>query len=512
MKRSILALFILIFLVGCSPAAPTRIAAEPAQSNQAPAVEAPRPVATRVVEGLPTRPYPEPNIFQDYGTNPEEDTAWDNLSTFGLDVDTASYAVARRQIMDGNLPPYSAVRVEEFVNYFQQDYPTPSGMAFGIYADGAPSPFYPRDEYLLRFGIQGQRASEFDRKPLNLVFVIDVSGSMNLENRLGLVKRSLELLVKRLDRYDTVGIVVYGSQARVVLEPTSGAEQRRIFNAINTLRSEGSTNAEDGLRLGFRMARTIYNSDASNRVILCSDGVANQGNVTVEGILASVGRDRLADIPLNTYGFGMGNYNDVLLEQLADQANGSYAYVDTLDEAQKLFVERLTTSLNTIARDAKVQVDFNLNVVESYRLLGYENRAIADQDFRNDAVDAGELGPGHSVTALYIVKLLPEAQGRVATVQLRWQDPDTNEVKEINGNCNTWDLASRFEDGSPRYQLDVLVAYYAGLLRQESWSSGATWNELVSSSRRISRVLTGDPDVREFADLVSRASQLAAWE
>ncbi len=517
LTRSLFALFILIFLFGCAPAAaPTRIAAEPAQPDQYSApVEAQNPAATYAPpssEEQPDQPYSEPNYFQDYGTNPEEDATWDNLSTFGLDVDTASYTVARRQVMDGNLPPYDAVRVEEFINYFQQDYPTPAGMAFGIYADGALSPFYPGDEYLLRFGIQGYREFETDRKPLNLVFVIDVSGSMDLENRLGLVKRSLELLVKRLNRYDTVGIVAYGSIARVVLQPTPASDQRQILNAINKLRTGGSTNAEAGLRIGFRMARANYDPGAANRVILCSDGVANTGSVTAESILGKVDRDRRGEIPLNSYGFGMGNFNDVLMEQLADQADGSYAYVDTLDEAQKLFVEQLTTGMVTIARDAKVQVDFNPNVVASYRLLGYENRAIADQDFRDDSVDAGELGPGHSATALYIVKLVPQAEGRIATVQLRWQDPDSREVKEINGNFNTWDLAERFDDGSPRFQLDVLVAYYAGLLRQEAWSSGATWDDLVSACRRVARLLPDDADAREFADLVQRASRLAAWE
>ncbi len=514
LTRSLFALFVLIFLFGCAPAAaPTRIAAEPAQ----PAEPARRPAATYAPPApayaeQPSNPYPQPNYFQDYGTNPEEDTYRDNLSTFGLDVDTASYTVARRQVMDGNFPPYDAVRVEEFVNYFQQDYPAPRDVAFGIYADGAPSPFYPGDELLLRFGIQGYRETEAERKPLNLVFVIDVSGSMNLENRLGLVKRSLELLVKRLDRYDTVGIVVYGSRAHNVLEPTSATEQRTILNAINKLRIEGSTNAEAGLQLGYRMARDNYDPYASNRVILCSDGVANTGDVTVNGILASVERDRRDQIPLNTYGFGMGNFNDVLMEQLADQADGSYAYIDTLEEATKLFVERLSANMETIARDAKVQVDFNSNVVETYRLLGYENRAVADEDFRNDTVDAGELGPGHSATALYILKLLPGAEGRIATVQLRWQDPDTLAVKEINGNFNTWDLAARFEDGSPRYQLDVLAAYYAGLLRQEGWSSGATWDDLVSYGRQVARLLPDDPDAREFADLVRRASNLDRWE
>jgi Ca-activated chloride channel family protein len=220
-----------------------------------------------------------------------------------------------------------------------------------------------------------------------------------------------------------VAIVVYGSNARVVLDPTPGSSRRRILNAINQLQPEGSTNMQAGLEMGYQIANETFRQDGSNRVVLCSDGVANVGATTAEGILNSVGDYASRGISLNTYGVGMGNFNDALLEQLADRGHGSYAYIDTLDEARRLFVERLTASLQSIARNAKVQVDFNTDVVASYRQIGYENRQISDQEFRNDSVTAGEIGAGHSVTALYAVQLKPGAEGRIATIQLRWEDP-----------------------------------------------------------------------------------------
>jgi Ca-activated chloride channel family protein len=205
----------------------------------------------------------------------------------------------------------------------------------------------------------------------------------------------------------------------------------------------------------------------------------------------------------------MGNFNDTLMEQLADNGNGNYAYVDNLDEAQRLFVDNLTSTLQVIALDAKVQVDFNHDTVARYRLIGYENRAVADQDFRNDAVDAGEIGAGHTVTALYAVQLRPGATGRIATVQLRWEDPDTHQVTEINGNFNTWDIAQSFEEASSRYQLDVVVAQYAELLRHSPWAQGTTFSQLLNHAARLSELLPGDPDVVEFASLTSRASQIS---
>ncbi len=335
----------------------------------------PLPTASAPSNWIQATPPPPDNTFRNYGVNPFEDPREDHLSTFSLDVDTASYSIARRYVMDGNLPPAEAVRVEEFVNYFDAGYPSPSDIAFAIYADGAPSPFQADGSYILRFGVQGYQVPEENRKPASLTFVIDVSGSMDIENRLGLVKQSLQLLVEQLKPSDTVSIVVYGSNAYVLLNPTSAEDKNQILNAIFALHTEGATNAEAGLRLGYQMANLAYRPGAINRVILCSDGVANVGLTGPEAILESIRAYAGSGITLTSVGFGMGNFNDVLMEQLADNGNGSYAYIDDLDEAKKLFVEDLTSTLQVIALDAKVQVDFNSQVVSRYRLIGYENIA-----------------------------------------------------------------------------------------------------------------------------------------
>jgi len=468
----------------------------------------PLPTNSAPSNWIQATPPPLDNTFQNYGVNPFEDPREDRLSTFSLDVDTASYSVARRYVMDGNLPPADAVRVEEFVNYFDAGYPSPSDIAFAIYADGAPSPFQADGSYILRFGVQGYQVPEENRKPASLTFVIDISGSMDIENRLGLVKQSLQLLVEQLRPSDTVSIVVYGSNAYVLLNPTSAEDKNQILNAIYSLHSEGATNAEAGLILGYQMANLAYRPGATNRVILCSDGVANVGQTSPNAILESIRSYADGGITLTTVGFGMGNFNDVLMEQLADNGDGSYAYIDDLDEAQKLFVENLTSTLQVIALDAKVQVDFNPQVVSRYRLIGYENRAVADQDFRNDRVDAGEIGAGHNVTALYAVLLNPGVQGRIATVQLRWKNPDNLSVHEINGDYNTWDLSPTFENASPRYQLAVAVAQYAELLRLSPWAVGSSIGQVLQHSARLSGLIPGDPDVVEFSSLVSRASQI----
>jgi Ca-activated chloride channel homolog len=468
-------------------------------------VEAPRAEPTAAPQSIPT---PVDNTFEDYGVNPYIDTDRDHLSTFAIDVDTASYSVMRNYLTDGNLPPPEAVRIEEFVNYFDQDYPTPENVAFGVYADGAPSPFRDDGTYILRFGVQGYRVSEEERKPLVLTFVIDVSGSMGSENRLELVKDSLELLVERLGPDDTVGIVAYTTDAFIVLDPINVRRQSKILKAIYSLHPMDSTNVEAGLRLGYKMAMEAYQDDATNRVILCSDGVANTGNTDPEVILNEVHGYVEEGVTLTAVGVGMGNFNDVLLEKLADNGNGNYAYIDTIDEAHKVLVEDLVSTMQVIALDAKIQVDFNPEVVDRYRLIGYENRDIADQDFRDDSVDAGEIGAGHSATALYAVQFKPGSEGRIATIQLRWKDPDTYEVIEINGNFNTFDLYSNFEDAPARYQLDVVVAQFAEVLRESKYGRRTSFDALAEFASSLPRLLPNDPDVAEFADLVERAADI----
>ena len=506
------ALFLLLFITACGGAAATDAPSEtdysyePAAATEAPAA-AEAPASAYDQNGQPPNPEPPTDMFfEDYGVNPSIDTEDDNLSTFALDVDTGSYTVMRNYLNDGNLPPQESVRVEEYINYFDHGYASPPAhQAFGIYVDGGPSPFTETERYeMMRVGVQGYEVNDEDRKDAALTFVIDVSGSMDMDNRLGLVKRSLEMLVEQLHRNDTVSIVVYGSEARIILEPTAGSNSDRILNAIYSLQPEGSTNAEAGLRLGYGMAMEAFKSDGINRVILCSDGVANVGQTEADAILEEIHRHVERGVTLTTIGFGMDNYNDTLMEQLADNGNGFYAYVDDKAEARKLFIDEITGTLQTIALDAKVQVEFNTDVVMRYRLVGYENRAVADEDFRDNEVDAGEIGAGHSVTALYEIKLYPDAHGKVATVFMRWEDPDTHQIVEISQDYDTSQIAFDFEESDPYFQRAVVVAEYAEILKGSYWAEESSMDDVYDEARRISRYLDDDT-MEEFVDLVREA-------
>jgi Ca-activated chloride channel family protein len=446
-------------------------------------------------------------FFQDYGVNPRIDTVDDQLSTFALDVDTGSYTIMRNYVNNGSLPPEDSVRVEEYVNYFDQGYPyPPEGQAFGINIDGAPSPFEQDSQYqVMRIGIQGYAVPAELRKDVSLTFVIDVSGSMEMDNRLGLVKQSLNLLVKQLHASDRVSIVIYGTNAEVVLEPTRGDDTYKITRAINSLRPGGVTNAEAGLRLGYQMADEGFIHDGINRVILCSDGVANLGETEAGSIWNEVEDYAGRQITLTTVGFGMSNYNDVLMEQLADKGNGFYTFVDDIQEARRIFIENLTSTLQVIALDARIQVEFNPEVVSRYRLIGFENRAIADQDFRNDNITAGQVGAGHSVTALYEIKLAPEAYGKIATVHLRWKNPDSLNSIETSQSFSTNQLASSFDRADPHFQWSVVVAEYAEVLRHSYWARDISLDSVRSEADRISERLSEDEYVYEFLGLMHHA-------
>ena len=411
-------------------------------------------------------------FFQAHGTNPFIDTEDEAFSTFGMDVDTASYAITRRYLRDGHLPPSEAVRVEEFVNTFDYNYTPPSDETFAIHLESAPSKFGEGKRLqLLRIGIQGYIVPDRDRKDAKLTFVIDVSGSMNRENRLELVKQALTLLVDQLRPTDEIGIVIYGSTAGVVLPHTRNVNREHILAAIHSLSPGGATNAEHGLRLGYELALQNFGPDYINRVILCSDGVANVGQTGPDAILTEIGNYVKEGILLTTVGFGMGNYNDILMEQLANKGNGSYAYVDTLKEAERVFVENLTGTLQIIAKDAKVQVEFNPQTVSRFRLLGYENRRLAQEDFRDDDVDAGEIGSGHSVTALYEIKLHEEeVVGKLATVFIRHEDPDLGNVTEVSQDIFANELKGTFEEASTSFQLAATVAEFAEILRGSYWA------------------------------------------
>jgi len=350
---------------------------------------------------------------------------------------------------------------------------------------------------------------EKDRKPAVLTFVVDVSGSMRMENRLELVKRALGLLLDELKSSDRVGLVVYGSEARRILDPT--ADREAIRDAIDRLVPEGSTNAEQGLRMGYEMAARFRSRDGINRVVLCSDGVANVGRTGPASILQLIEREaRENDIELTTVGFGMGNYNDVLMEQLANKGDGRYAYVDTLEEARRIFVEELTGTLQTIAADAKIQVEFDPSVVARWRLIGYENRDIADERFRDDSVDAGEIGAGHSVTALYEIKLKEDAsrRGTAATVRLRYRSKETGKVVELEHDLRLSDVASSWESAPRGLKLATLVAEFAEVLKGNYWAKDGHLAEVLRRARRLSPELASDERSAEMVTLVERAERL----
>ena len=449
-------------------------------------------------------------FFQSYGVNPFVDTEDDRYSTFAMDVDTASYVVTRTFLTDGYMPDRDSVRVEEFVNYFEQVYEEPEEGAFSITIDGSPSQFGLDTHHMIRVGLQGKTIANEDRKDATLIFTIDVSGSMNREDRLGLVKRSLRLLVDELRDADKVGIVIYGSSGSILLEPTSADQKTTIINAIDALSSGGSTYVEQGLELAYRMAADEADPERITRVIVLSDGVANVGSTGSESILATI-KDYVDEgVTLTTVGFGMGNYNDVLMEQLANDGNGTYHYVDTLAEARRLFVEDLTGTLQYIAADAKIQVEFDADSVRSYRLLGYENRDVADEDFRNDEVDAGEVGAGHTVTALYEIKINDDVtdDATLATVRVRYENPDSGVVSEIEESVTKGDLSTEFTEAPARYQLTAVVAEFAELLRQSYWAREGSLSDVETEADRLLRILPDDSDVAEFADLASIAARI----
>lgn len=451
-------------------------------------------------------------FFENYGVNPFIDTEDDHFSTFAINVDTASYTVTRRYLTDGYLPPKDAVRVEEFVNYFKYYYEPPKEDTFAIYFEGAPSKFGLEGYKMLKIGLKAKEVSAKERKDAALVFVIDVSGSMGMENRLGLVKKALRLLLDQMREGDSVGIVVYGTNARVITKPLTIEYRDALLEAIDQLNPEGCTNAQEGLLFGFQMARQFYREGCTNRLILCSDGVANNGVTDAEGLLRKVKSYAGDGIDPSTLGFGMGNYNDVLMEKLADKGNGNYAYIDNMNEARRVFVENLTGTLQVVAKDVKIQVDFNPEVVKSYRLLGYENRNVADEKFRDDTVDGGEVGAGHSVTALYELKMHKSAQGRLATVYVRYKNPDSGAVSEVSNEISTTAVAKRFEEASENFRLAAAVAEFAEILRGSYWARGSNLDNVLALAKEIAPAFDNREDVAELVTLIEKARGIKARE
>jgi Ca-activated chloride channel family protein len=457
----------------------------------------------------PSEPSFEESRFEDYGYRQFIPTARDALSTFALDVDTGSFTIGRRSLENGALPPIESVRPEEYINAFDYDYNAPRD-GLDIIVDGGPSPF-DSDNHLVRIGVQAEIVEDEDRGPASLTFVIDRSGSMDRPDRLGLVKTSLINLVDNLNNDDTVAIVTYSDSSGVVLNPTPVSNKFEIIQAIGLLGPGGSTNLEAGLREGYALARESFQRDGINRVILASDGVANSGQTDPDALAALIRDDADRGINLVTVGYGMGDFNDVTMEQLADRGDGFYAYVDTEDEAERLFDDELTSTLLTVAKDAKIQVEFDDNVVKAYRLIGFENRGVRDSDFRNDDVDAGELGAGHQVTAIYEIELERglslDDRAEIGVVSLRWEDPDSGEVIEIDEDIDLRDIEARWHDTPEDFQLAVVVVTLSEKLRDNPYADKVDMDDLATEAERLADDMRLE-NVDELARLVEIAADL----
>jgi Ca-activated chloride channel family protein len=483
--------------------------------------------------GYPAGPRPDAtdgaHNTEDYNhivDNPFLTVAQNPLSTFAIDVDTASYSNVRRFLNEGKLPPKDAVRIEELVNYFTYDYPAPTGEhPVSVSPEVAPCP-WDGNHLLARIGLQARRIDAAHLPPRNLVFLIDVSGSMNEPKKLPLLKEAFGLLVDQLTERDRVAVTVYAGQAGLVLPPTPGDRKGEIRAALGRLEAGGPTNGGAGIVQAYRVAREGFLPGGANRVILATDGDFNVGVSGQGELIRLIEEQRKAGVFLTVLGFGYGNLKDATLEQLADHGNGHYAYIDSLDEARKVFVEQ-GAALVTVAKDVKLQVEFNPNQVAGYRLIGYENRLLHAQDFRDDRKDAGDMGAGHTVTALY--ELVPAGRpvpapgvaplkyqkpaepaaaadsGELCTVRLRYKEPDADTGRELAVPVRRGAADARPSDD---FRFAAAVAAFGMLLRDSPYKGGATF-EAVEASARAG--LGRDPHGHraEFLKLVRTAGSLA---
>ena len=478
------------------------------------------PPADRPAEPpTPPRPSFDGMFFRDYGSHPFVDASADPLSTFGLDVDTGSYTIGRRYLELGQLPPPASVRVEEWVNFFDYGDPAPRRGDFALAVEGARLPEDPTDRgasYLVRVGVKARELRTAERRSAVLVLLVDTSGSMSRENRLGLVRQSLSMLLDELRDDDEVALVTYGSRARVLLPPTR--DKLSVRRALDGLQAQGSTNLEHGMALAYELLARNHRPEALHRVVLCSDGVANVGLTDPEALLRSVAEHAARGIELLAVGVGMGNYNDELLERLADRGDGAYAYVDSLQEARRVFVDELTGTLESVAGDARAQVAFDPQVVTSYRLVGYANRDLPDAAFRDPRTDAGEIGSGHRVSALYEVSLRADAPrtAPLGRVTLRWRSRANGNFEETSVALDRSRLAPSFERAAPSFRLAATVAELAEVLRAfdpdagQSSAGAPHLDRMLARARSLSVEIPGRADVEELVRLIGRARDVAA--
>jgi Ca-activated chloride channel homolog len=450
------------------------------------------------------------------------------LSTFSIDVDAASYSNVRRYINEGQLPPKDAVRIEEMVNYFPYDYPQPTGdKPFSINTEVANAPWNPQHK-LVQIGLQGKKISMEKLPPSNLVFLLDVSGSMNEPNKLPLLKASLKLLVNELRPNDRVAIVVYAGNAGLVLPSTPGSQKSKIIAALDKLEAGGSTAGGEGIIQAYKVARDNFLKDGNNRVILATDGDFNVGVSSDDALVKLIEQERKSGVFLTVLGLGMGNIKDSKMEQLADKGNGNYAYLDSIMEAKKVLVKEVGSTLFTIAKDVKIQVEFNPKQVQAYRLIGYENRVLANKDFKDDKKDAGELGAGHAVTALYEVipvgvksdlkfgkpttsdaadkdTQITATSPELMQVRLRYKAPKSDTSQLLTSKVENKSLA--IDTASNNLKFASAVAAYGMNLRNSPYKGKTDYNTVLELANQ-SKGSDLDGYRSEFIRLVEKSKKL----
>jgi len=455
------------------------------------------------------------NEFKDSRNNP--------LSTFSIDVDSASYANMRRYLNSNSMPPKDAVRIEEMINYFNYDYPQPEkDEPFSISSEVVKCPWNSENN-LVMIGLQGKKINIDKLPPNNLVFLLDVSGSMDSPNKLPLLKSAFKLLVKQLRPVDRVSIVVYAGAAGMVLDATPGDRKNKILNAINNLNAGGSTAGGAGIKLAYKIAKENLISEGNNRIIIATDGDFNIGASSDSALVRMIEEKRDDGIFLTVLGFGMGNYKDNKMEKLADKGNGNYAYIDDIMEAKKVLVNELGATLFTIAKDVKLQIEFNPSEVKAYRLIGYENRVLAKEDFNDDKKDAGELGAGHSVTAFYEIVPADSTQTFAKVDDLKYQKTKTNKSKELltvklrykKPKEDTSKLTSQtIKRGDIKKEMSEDCAFASGvaefgmLLRDSKYKGDASYKTILNRARN-SKGKDFNGYRAEFVRLVERAELIS---
>lgn len=463
-------------------------------------------VSRSVAQYLPIPPtVTDSETYLPFELNGVKRSAEQPVSTFSIDVDTAAYSNVRRMLQqEGRLPPSHAVRIEEMINYFDYDYPQPDDShPFSVSTELAQSPWH-AERQLLQIGIRALEPEREQRPVANLVFLVDVSGSMRAPNKLALVKKSLRMLTRQMNDNDRIALVAYAGAAGLVLPSTQASKLSAILQAIETLAAGGSTNGSAGIVLAYEQARQHYIENGINRVIIASDGDLNVGTINLDALKDLIAEKRKSGISLTTLGFGSGNYNYALMEQLADYGNGNAAYIDNLNEAQKVLVQQMNATLLTVASDVKVQIEFNPKHVAEYRLIGYENRLLQREDFGNDQVDAGDIGAGHTVTALYEITPTKashrqiadlryqkaanthssaDLQAELAYVKLRYKRPGESRSIELQQAINGFDNGSSLADASDNLRFAASVAGFGSLLTGGRYSSDWTYADALALAR-----------------------------